>query len=408
VTICGSGNAGHALAVIASQRVDVNWLVGSDDRAERLSANVARNGLRSTGAVTAQADRLRMISSDPARLIPDADLIQIVVPAHAHRTVLRRIAPYLRADSVVGCLPTRGGFEFDARAVAGAQDSISPTICGLQTLPWSTRIASLGQSAHIGAVKQQVQLAAIPTSCAPSLAAQLEAILGTSVIATESFLGLTLANPGQCIHAGLMYGHFRSWEGEEYREDAIPLLYAQATEEIGNVVERLSTEAVAVAEAIDVQSAGRFALRAMVIPIHEWLRTVYGHVTADTSSVGACFRTGPIQARRAPMTEFAPGRYRPNFEYRYMSEDVPFGLVATRALAELAGVQTPMIDEVLTWAQSALGKVYLVDGRLNGADARDLPLPQNHGVTTLSELIDWYGDDASTGAPRRHRNPASA
>ena len=92
------------------------------------------------------------------------------------------------------------------------------------------------------------------------------------------------------------------------------------------------------------------------------------------------------------MIEVRRGKFVPNFQYRYLSEDVPFGLVPTRALAELANVRTPAIDEVIDWAQGALGKVYLVGGRLQGPDAGELPIPQNYGVSGLSDLIRWYGD----------------
>jgi NAD/NADP octopine/nopaline dehydrogenase, alpha-helical domain len=113
-------------------------------------------------------------------------------------------------------------------------------------------------------------------------------------------------------------------------------------------------------------------------------------VTGDTSSVASCFRTGPIQARRAPTIEARPGRFVPNFHYRYLSEDVPFGLVVTRALAEIAAVATPTIDEVIRWAQSVLQKSYLIGDGSRGPDAKDIPVPQNYGVSTVAELIDWY------------------
>ena len=90
------------------------------------------------------------------------------------------------------------------------------------------------------------------------------------------------------------------------------------------------------------------------------------------------------------MVEVRPGKFVPNFQYRYLSEDVPFGLVATRALAEIAGVETPMIDEVIAWAQSVLQRAYLLGDALRGRDAEDLPIPQNYGVSTVSDLIDWY------------------
>jgi hypothetical protein len=395
LTICGGGNGAHALAVVASQNIDadIDWLVGSEERAEVLRRGTSGGGPRSTGAITASAHRIRAISADPAEVIPAAGMILIVVPAFAHAAVLRRIAPYVGPGAAIGCLPTRGGFEFDATSLLATRTGVPPTIFGLQTLPWSTRVTAAGESVHIGAVKQEVVVAALPADRGPAIAAQLSRMLGTRVVAAGSFLGLTLGNPGQSIHSGLMYGHFHGWDGEQYAEADVPLLYAHATDEIGAVVAALSAEAGDVAREIEAQSGGRFDLTGGVVPIHDWLRTAYGNVTADTGSVAACFRTGPIQARRAPMIEVAPGRYVPNFSYRYVSEDVPFGLVATRALAALADVETPMIDEVISWGQSVLQTRYLVGSELSGPDASPLPIPQNHGISTLEDLIDFYGAD---------------
>jgi hypothetical protein len=232
-------------------------------------------------------------------------------------------------------------------------------------------------------------------------------MLGTRVTATASFLGLTIGNPGQIIHPGLMYSHFRSWQGEEYSEDRVPRLYAEVTDEMGVLVERLSDDAIATARALQAQSGGAFELQAVVLPIHEWLRTAYDHVTADTSSVASCFRTGPIQARRAPMIESRPGKFMPNFQYRYLSEDVPFGLVITRALAEIAAVETPMIDDVIVWAQSVLQKAYLVEDGLRGPGAKDVPIPQNYGVSTVSDLIDWYAEGDTSMVPGSADPPSS-
>jgi hypothetical protein len=394
VTICGSGNAAHALAVVASQNldVDIDWLAGSGHKADLLRAAVSARGLHSTGVITASADRLRTISADPAQVIPSADLVMIVVPAFAHAAVLSRITPYLGDRTVIACMPARGGFEFQAAQLASRHRATRPTICGLQTLPWSTRVVSFGEAVHIGAVKSEVVLAALPANDGPELAARLSALLGTQVVATESFISLTLGNPGQLIHPGLMYGHFRRWGGEEYDEDSVPMLYAGATDEIGEVVEGLSSDVMTLARELGAQRGDALDLERTVLPIHEWLRTVYGQVTTDTSTVGACFRTGPIRARKAPMIESRPGKFVPNFEYRYLSEDVPFGLVVTRALAGIANVETPTINEVIEWAQRVLHKIYLVGEELEGPDVRELRIPQNHGVSTLADLIGWYRD----------------
>jgi hypothetical protein len=398
LAICGSGNAAHALAVVASRGFDgaVDWLVGSEERADRLRRNVETDGLRSTGAIEATASRLRTISADPARVIPDADLVLIVVPAFAHAAVLRRIAPHVGDAAAIGCLPTRGGFEFDAARLV-PKDGRRRRIFGLQTLPWSTRVVTPGAVVNIGAVKAEVVLAALPAGDARGIAARLSEILGTRIVAGDGFLNLTLGNPGQFIHPGLMYGHFSTWSGEEYREDTIPMFYADATEEMGEVVAGLSADAIAVANAVESLSGGELRL-GDVVPVHEWLQTSYSAVTGDVSTVGTCFRTGPIQARKAPVVEIAPGRFVPDFTYRYLAEDVPFGLAITRAIGELAGVATPTIDEVIAWAQSAMGKTYLVDMKLTGRDAADLPTPQNHGIASVPELARWYRSGAHDDA----------
>ena len=402
LAICGSGNGAHALAVVASQHIDgeIDWLIGSEEKADRIRQALSKAALRSTGAITGVADRIRTVSADPAEVIPGADMVMIVVPAYGHSTVLRRIRPFLGATTAIGCVPTRGGFEFDAARLTAGGDSSRPHIFGLQTLPWSARVTTLGELVHIGAAKEQVVLASLPPTEAPTLADRLSGVLGTDVLPAKSFLSLTLGNPGQFIHPGLMYGHFRTWRGKEFAADDIPMFYAEATDEMGDIVERLSKEALAVAMEIERRSDGALRLHGSVATTHDWLKATYGHVTGDLGTVGSSFRTGPIQARKAPMRETGRGTFVPDFQYRYLTEDVPFGLVATKALAELAEVETPMIDEVITWAQGAMARAYLVDGRLQGADVQGLPIPQNHGVSTLAELMSWYLDDASTGDRR--------
>jgi hypothetical protein len=393
LTICGSGNGAHALAVVASQHYDghIDWLIGSEEKAELLRRGVSAVGLRSTGVITAAAHRLRTISADPSEVIPDADMILIVVPAFAHAAVLRRIAPYVGERTTIGCLPTRGGFEFEAAQLVPGADRTRRKIFGLQTLPWSTRVVTPGQVANIGAVKGEVVLASTGGDAA-DIAGRLSEILGTQVVAAASFLALTLGNPGQFIHPSLMYGHFRSYNGEEYNAENIPMFYADATDEMGLIAERLSDDALRIARAIEAFSEHRMDLSG-VTPLHEWLRRSYSHVTDDTRTVATCFRTGPIQARKAPMVELEPGRFVPDFAYRYLTEDVPYGLAITKAVGEIAGVETPMIDEVVTWAQSVTQKVYLVGGRLEGPDAGGLPIPQNYGISSLRELVEWYSDD---------------
>jgi NAD/NADP octopine/nopaline dehydrogenase-like protein len=393
LAICGGGNAAHAVAVVASQNFDgdIVWLRGSEEKADGLRRGVfSAGGLRSTGVITGLADKVRTISSDPQEIIPGADLVFLVVPAFAHVTWLEKIAPHLKTTAVIGVLPARSGFEFDVlRIIPGIHPDGGRQIFGLQTLPWSTRVQQPGKLANIGALKAKVFVATLPGSHATSLAPLLSALLGTQISASPNFLNLTLGNPGQIIHSGIIYGWFSKWYGKRYREDEIPRIYAELSDGTGEIVESLSKDVVAVAQKIASASNGKLDVSA-TLPIHEWLCMSYPTQTADFSSVATCFRTGPIQARKAPMIEVAPGEFVPDFEYRYVSEDVPYGLVISKSIGEIADVPTPTLDAVIEWSQDRLGKRYLVNGKLDGEDVHELRVPQNYGIKNLDELLAFY------------------
>ncbi|HKU68918.1 MAG TPA: NAD/NADP octopine/nopaline dehydrogenase family protein [Candidatus Baltobacteraceae bacterium] len=411
IAICGGGNAGHALAVAVSARFDgeVRWLTGAPEKAELLRRGVfSEDGLIATGLMSGRAHRIAAISSDAAQIIPDADLVLMAVPAFAHAGVLKRIAPHLKSTAIIGALPARGGFEFEASALlSGIEPQGERIIFALQTLPWSTRVQEPGRVVHVGAVKAGALMAALPARRAPGIAALLERVLGTQVIPTNTFLNMTLGNPGQIIHPGLMYGLFRKWTGRRYSQDEIPFFYRDTTDENGAFVEQLSADVCSIAASIESGSAGALNLSG-VLTVHDWLRVSYPTQTADQRTVASCFRTGPLQARKAPMTEIAPDTFVPNFAYRYLSEDVPYGLVVTKALAQIAGVGTPAIDAVLRWAQRRLGASYITGRALDARGTANLPIPQSCGIRTLDELVAWYAPmRAVTGTVDTARQVAS-
>ena len=79
----------------------------------------------------------------------------------------------------VGCLPTRGGFEYEAARYLPRRGGRRRWIFGLQTLPWSTRVVKPGEVVNIGAAKAEGTLASLPTDSVAYLARKLSQILGT-------------------------------------------------------------------------------------------------------------------------------------------------------------------------------------------------------------------------------------
>ncbi len=380
ITICGGGNGAQALAPIASTntgcQVDIYAPFG--DEAERLRVNsAAHGGLETIGAVAAKSQP-RKISADPAEVIPGSDMVFLVMPAFGHEGTLHQIAPYLDANAWVGALPARGGFDYAAMSVLVEHGREDVRLFGLQTLPWACRIDQYGQVVHVLGVKQVVDAATRPGGQTEEVSVLLGTMLGLSISPIPSFLALTLANTGQLIHPGIMYGLFVDWDGKPFAEEETPLFYHNLSKAGAETLAGMSDDI----QSIRSHLASPYLDLSAVHPLKMWLERSYSHSIVDPSTLQSSFLTNQAYAGiKAPVREIASGQFVPDFHARYLSEDVPFGLAISRAIAQLVGVETPTIDKVIAWAGDKLGKDYL------GRDMYEARIPQKYGLEDLEQLL---------------------
>jgi hypothetical protein len=399
VTVCGGGNAAHALVgLLAAQGGHlVNVYLSFESEAQRWQAGVAKQGgLEVLQREATHLGRPHAISCDPSQVVPGARLVILALPAFAHQVVLGQIAPYLDDGVWLGAIPARGAFDLCAWEALGEKCS-SLTLFGLQSLPWACRITEYGRSVKILGTKARLDLAAWPTAQAAPLAQSLGELLGIRLDPAAEFLSLTLAGTGQLIHPGILYGRFQDWDGSPLAE--APLFYPGGDARTAEVLEQMSTEVQQLCRVLQ----GRFPSLDLsaVRPLAEWLQRSYPHDILDSSSLQAMFNSNRSYAGlRVPMCP-QPVQKRtkgqlsagllPDFQSRYLSEDIPFGLVPTRGIAELAGVVTPVIDRVIQWAQARLDQEYLVDGKLCGRHLTATRAPQRYGLYSLEQLADRSG-----------------
>ena len=379
ITVCGGGNGAQALAPIAAHNLGcpVDVYAPFADEAERLRAGIAAHGgLEVTDAVQGKA-LPRRVSADPAEVIPGSDVVVLVLPAFAHESTLRQIAPFLDEGAWVGAMPARGGFDYCAAQILAQHDRHDVGLFGLQTLPWACRIREYGQVVHVLGVKNTVDAATRPATKVEQIVSLLEQMLGLSIGAAANMLALTLANTGQLIHPGIMYSLLADWDGTPFGAEEIPLFYQGLSEQGAHTLASLSDDV----QAIRARLEPTLDLSA-VRPLKAWLLRSYGQAIADPSSLRSAFVTNRAYAGlKAPVREVSPGQFVPDFGARYLAEDVPFGLAVSRAIAKLAGVETPTMDEVIAWAGVQLGKDYL------GQDASEARIPQKYGLGDLEALI---------------------
>lgn len=375
ITVCGGGNGAQTLVPVAANNLGcpVDIYAPFGDEAERLGGSI-----ETTGAVHAVAAPQRA-SADPAEVIPGSDLVVLVLPAFAHESTLRQIIPYLDKDALVGAIPARGGFDYSATYVLDKHDRTDVRLFGLQTLPWACRIQEYGSVVNVLGVKKRVDAASRPAAEIGKITQVLEQMLGMPVEKAANMLALTLANTGQLIHPGIMYGLFAGWDGTPFPASAIPLFYHGLSEQGAEVLAGLSDDV----QAIRTRLQSALDLSA-VRPLKAWLLHSYGDTITDSSTLRSAFLTNrAYTGLKAPVREVAEGQFAPDFQARYLAEDVPFGLAISQAIAKLAGLDTPTIDKVCAWACERLSKDYL------NRNASETHIPQKYGLESLQDLLEF-------------------
>jgi hypothetical protein len=324
-----------------------------------------------------------LVTTDPAEAA-EADLILMVVPAFAHGPLLKALSPHLPAGTAVGAIPSRSGFEFQALHAIPERGKKQIIFCG-QTLPWACRIESYGRKVRVLGTKESVGLAAIPPESAPALADFLSKALEVNFYALPNSLTVSLGNIGQVIHPGIMYGVLKHYRGEVWSEAEIPLFYQGVTEETARVLEDLSSEIVRMAARL----AREFPVDLeQVLTVGQWLVRAYARHIEDRSTLVRAFRTNrSYSGLKLPVKKTTDG-YIPDFESRYLTEDIPFGLLFSRAVAEMIDSPTPRINEVITACSGWINKHYLDQrGKLAGPDLKEARIPQHYGINDALRLI---------------------
>mmetsp|Transcript_63921 Transcript_63921/g.187496 ORF Transcript_63921/g.187496 Transcript_63921/m.187496 type:complete len:893 (-) Transcript_63921:164-2842(-) len=393
VVVCGGGNASQVAAALFGARyrtIVVSLFEGEAAKwNEALGDDNIELELDNGKVVRGRPDK---ITDDPS-VAKEADCIVLSIPSFAHGQYLQAFAPHVRPGTLFAGVPTRWGL--GPLAELGDKAQVC-TFIGFETLPWACRFTEWGRKATILAAKRDVAASVMPSARGAQATAMLQGLLGVfpGIIRSQSLVGVCLRGSNMLLHPGIMYGRWcqeeGQWDGEQLDEK--PLFYQGVDDFTEGVLLALSGEVQAVRRKLEEAVPGLDLWDA--VPLRQWYLDSYAGQMADTSSLGSCMRTNAgYRGLTHPMVEClhsgkTPPRYLPDFQHRYLAEDVPGGMCFYRGLAEILGVPTPTTDKVLTWAQSHLGLEFLHHGKMCGADVTKTRAPQAEGIRTLPQFLE--------------------
>lgn len=389
ITICGGGNAAHAIIPIIRNNFSgkLNLFLSFGDE-----ANLFNKLIEEKRFITATIGEKKLygrpdkVSKFAEDVCKEADLILLPLPAFAHEPTLLQIAPFLKEEVIIGAIPARSGFEYAALKILKDNKKEKVNIFGMQTLPWACRIKEYASKVDILGKKESVGMAVFPHKITSELASFLTRLLDLKIEPLPNMLTLSLANVGQIIHPGIMYSLFKGKEELKYRKEKIPLFYQGVTKEISETLKVMSDEVLVLTK--EIKNIDKSINLNHVLGLKDWLIYSYKDSIADKSTLQSCFVTNSAyKGLRAPMKKDNNDYFLPDFQARYLTEDVPYGLVVTKAIAQLAKVDMPVIDEVILTISKWIGKEYIKRGYLEGKDIKDTRIPQNYGIDNLENII---------------------
>jgi hypothetical protein len=384
IAILGAGNLGHVMAGILGARDDleVTLLVSSPERRAVIEAGLdGQAGIEVRFPDRVVTGRPDLITVDPEEAVDGAAMVLLCVPSHVEPPLLARIAPHLEPAAMVGAIPAAGGFQW-AAAQALLPHRSDVTIFGLAAIPWMCQLVAPGRAVRVLGTKTIDAIAVAADGGGARVADALANLTSIPFLDIGNFLQITL-NPGnQLLHPGILH---RLFDG---RVDAVfsepPLFYESLDEAGAGLLQAMSDELVALCGAIEARTGVDLG---MVLPLQLSILASHGPAVADPTSLRSTIATNRAYAGiRTPMTP-VEGGYRLNRDSRFFFEDVPFGLVVLRGIADTLGQPVPTIDRLLAWMQAIMGRSYLVDGRLDGPDLAASGAPQRYGFTTIEEIV---------------------
>lgn len=279
--------------------------------------------------------RLHRATVDFEEAVRGAKYIMIAVPGFGRKRFFEGIMPYLEGGQTI--VTWAGSFSaltyMRMLRESGMRQDI--TLSEVQTLPWACRLEAPGR-VRIHAENARLIVATLPSGRVARVVEDLSGMY--EVIPAENVMSTSLNNLNAIVHpAGTILN--AGWVDTLKRDFG---LYRHGTTlSVTRAIRAVYEEVRRVAEALGV--------RMIEYPEESFhtkgtLMTAYVRVIGDKDELAGDV-SGP-----SSMT------------HRYVSEDVPFGLVPISRLAESCGVKVPIIDGLISLASAINQTDYLEQG----------------------------------------------
>lgn len=342
--VIGAGNGGLATAgdlALMGFEVSLNDIVP-----EALAAVSEKGGIEMVGSVRSGFAPIVKATPNLAEAVKDANVIIVVTTANAHESVAKSLAPLVTEGQIIVLSPGYFGGSLIFKKELDKVGAEKIDIVELRLLPYAARMVGPG-SVGIKGIKKIVSCAALPASRTEAVLKVLKPIF-TWMEPMSNILEVGINNTNPIGHVPLTLLSLTAIENMDQREHFD--FDAWTTTSSKNLTEVLDQERLQIAKAFGFPQ----------IPRGQWLKLSY------TKKKEIHKRVGKVPESSASVPP------------RYITEDVPMGLIPLSELGKQFGIPTPVCDALITISSAAKGINFYEEARtleklgLNGLSPQEM------------------------------------
>lgn len=325
VAILGGGWSGQTLAAdLAIYGWDVTLFDFPEFR-EGLAYIASTGQIEKYGSADSRrrtgVGKLKRVTFDMSEAVSGASLIIIAVPAYAHQAFFDELAKFVRDEQTVLVVPGNWGALRLRRTLESRRPGNKVRVAETDVCFGPSRAGELFVGpgrVRVILERKQMKIAATPHRDVDAVFQLLKAPY-PELRAVESVLETSIGNTNPATHAPLMLMN-AGWL--EHTAGNFMIYRDGVTPAVGRAIDALSLERDSVA-------------RSFGVDLPPTTYDAYATLSAATWVKDPC--------------EIGPS----SLKYRYLLEDVPYGLVPLSELAALARVTVPITDAMITLASLA-------------------------------------------------------
>jgi opine dehydrogenase len=363
IAVMGGGNGSHTIAADLSLKGMTVNMFEMEQFAGSMHGVFETREIEMTGVAGNGTARLNMVTSDIRRAAEDVEIIFIPLPGFAVDAYAKLLAPVLREEQMVVLMPgTLSALEFRETLRTSGNANL-PIIAETGGLPFATRLIAPGRvkTFHIRSV---CGLAAVPGTRGIQAHEKLKDLYAVELKETVIETGLghltPLLHPAGCL---LNAGRIERSHGEFY-------MYEEGmTPSVVKVIESVDRERLKIGAALGIDLPGG---------VDMMVESGYGPRGTLWESLNGSAGLTPVKGPDS-------------LENRYVTEDIPYGLVAWASLGRAVSVETPVMDALIEIGGAMMGKNCWLEGRnlerlgLAGMNVQQIKLFLETGIRTAEK-----------------------